>query len=92
MPALYDTDTTHWAGSYSHGLAGVRVMGHTGELFPWSHLMLSSLILSYVRSGLGPPKQVVKSHGQTRPTGQAVTVMVWLGLESWLDTAHWACG
>ena len=27
-----------------------------------------------------------ESHGQSRPTGQAVRVMVWLGLESWSDT------
>ena len=29
---------------------------------------------------------------QVAPAGQAVRVMIWLGLESWSDKAHWAGG
>ena len=69
--------TSHWAGGQSHGLAWVRVMVHTVKLFPRSHHMWSILRLGQVRLG-----QVRLGQG-TRPTRQAVRVMVWLGLESW---------
>ena len=69
--------TSHWAGSQSHGQTRqplgrqlevlVRIMVHTVKLFPQSRHTWSIL-----RLGQG-----------TRPTGQAVGVVVWLGLESW---------
>merc|ERR1711888_81624 len=67
---------SHWAGGENHGLTWVRVIVHTVKLFPQNHHMWSILRLSY----------------GTRPTGQAVRVMVWLGLESWSTRLNCSLG
>merc|ERR1712215_532176 len=67
---------------------GLESWSDTYTLFPRSHHMLSILRLGYVLGRHDPLGRRLESwfglgfsHCQTRPTGQAVRIMVWLWLE-----------